>query len=166
MCPGQGIVYRRGDRQRTRTVAMPLLVLVVVTTRAGVGIDVQQCEAMPIRPGFGNAASYYGGCAISHHQQPGVPDAAACRAACCANTECRSWGLDLKYPAAGDASCALGKPCCWLERCAGLDAAHSQNCSYGCVSGRSGRPDPPSACSSCTAETCVSCPGQRATRVS
>ena len=136
-----------------------LLVSLLVATRAGVDIDVQQCESMPIRFGFGNAASHYSGCAISHQQQPGAPDAAACRAACCANSECRSWGLDFKYPTSGDGSCALGKPCCWLERCAGLDAAHSRNCSYGCVSGHSGRPDPPGGvCSSCTAETCVSCP--------
>jgi len=134
-----------------------LLLLVAANVKAADG----QCETMPIHPGFGNAAtsSFYFRCAISHHQQPGAPDAAACRAACCANAECRSWGLDLKFPTGGDAGCALGKPCCWLERCAGLDAAHSQNCSYGCVSGRSGRPDPPGGfCSGCTAETCGSCP--------
>ena len=135
-----------------------LLVPLLVVAGAGVHTD-GQCQAMPIRPGFGNTASTYFHCALSHHQQPGAPDAAACRAACCANAECRSWGLDLRFPRGGDAGCALGEPCCWLERCAGLDAAHSQNCSYGCVSGRSGRPDPPGgSCSGCTAETCGSCP--------
>ena len=90
--------------------AMLLVPLLVV---AGAGVDTDgQCQAMPIRPGFGNTASTYFHCAISHHQQPGAPDAAACRAACCDNAECRSWGLDLKFPRGGDAGCALGKPCC------------------------------------------------------
>eukprot|EP01050_Picozoa_sp_SAG11_P017298 SAG11_NODE_2479_length_3311_cov_1.926526_1_plen_710_part_10 len=123
-----------------------------------------RCEQMPIRNGFGRRGSFYTGCAIRHFQQP-IADAEGCRAACCADKDCRSWGLDLRYPGSDDvaggavqSTCANGKPCCWLERCTGLDAQHSANCTYGCVSGWTGRPDDPAAgCSTCTAESCPSC---------
>ena len=115
------------------------------------------CLQMLIVPGFGNNHSHYSGCAIRHFQQAGAPDPSACRAACCAEDGCRSWGLDFRYPMS-DSSCGFGKPCCWLERCTGLAPAHSTNCSYGCVSGHAGRADNPATCASCTAESCLSCP--------
>ena len=119
------------------------------------------CEQMPIlliHPGFGNSQtkSFYTGCTIKHFQQPGSPKPEACRAACCANPECRSWGLDLRYPGS-DSSCATGQPCCWLERCTGLASVRSTNCSYGCVSGQAGRVDDPAVCKPCTSEVCASC---------
>ena len=96
------------------------------------------------------------GCLLSNHQQPGAPDPAACRAACCNDTRCRSWGLDLRHP--GDLNgCADGTPCCWLERCVGLSAAAKSNCSWGCVSGRSGRADDPQQCGKCTDTSCACC---------
>ena len=117
------------------------------------------CEKMPIVPGFGNNRSHNSGCAIRHFQQDTpAADPSACRAACCAEDECRSWGLDMRYPFGGDSSCALDKPCCWLERCTGLSPEYNDNCSYGCVSGKSGRVDDPASCLGCTATSCRSCP--------
>ena len=51
------------------------------------------------------------------------------------------------------------KPCCWLERCAGLAPEHTSNCSWGCVSGQSGRKDDPSQCKQCTSTQCTRCEG-------
>ena len=96
------------------------------------------------------------GCLLSNHQQPGAPDPAACRAACCNDTRCRSWGLDLRHPGSSN-GCADGTPCCWLERCVGLSAASKSNCSWGCVSGRSGRADDPQQCGKCTDTSCACC---------
>jgi hypothetical protein len=118
-----------------------------------------QCEQMPIRHGFGNRSAKVSmqDCALGHFPLPEAPDpAAACRAACCANSACRSWGLDVKHP--GNAKgCSAGKPCCWLERCTGLDAEHLTNCSWGCVSGQAGRADDPAQCGQCKATSCESC---------
>jgi hypothetical protein len=121
----------------------------------------QQCEQMPIRHGFGNRSvpGTLDNCAIGNLPLPESPDpAAACRAACCANSACRSWGLDIKHPG-NAAGCSAGKPCCWLERCSGLDAAHLTNCSWGCLSGQAGRADDPAQCGHCTAARCDSCDG-------
>ena len=121
----------------------------------------QQCEQMPIRHGFGNRSvpGTLDNCAIGNLPLPESPDpAAACRAACCANSACRSWGLDIKHPG-NAAGCSAGKPCCWLERCSGLDGDHLTNCSWGCVSGQAGRKDDPALCGHCTATSCNSCDG-------
>jgi len=118
-----------------------------------------QCEQMPIRHGFGNRSAKVSmqNCALGHFPLPEAPDpAVACRAACCANSACRSWGLDVKHPGNGK-GCSAGKPCCWLERCSGLDAEHLTNCSWGCVSGQAGRADDPAQCGQCKATSCESC---------
>eukprot|EP01047_Picozoa_sp_COSAG01_P006441 COSAG01_NODE_232_length_21016_cov_51.558876_26_plen_86_part_01 len=62
----------------------------------------------------------------------------------------------MKHPGTS-AGCLAGKPCCWLERCSGLDAAHLTNCSWGCLSGQAGRADDPAQCGHCTAARCDSC---------
>ena len=119
------------------------------------------CEQMPIRQGFGNRSESdtMANCAIANFPLPAAPDpATVCRAACCENGACRSWGLDLRHPG-NSAGCTDGKPCCWLERCNGLALEHLTNCSWGCVSGQAGRADDPKQCSTCTATECAKCEG-------
>eukprot|EP01043_Picozoa_sp_COSAG02_P042236 COSAG02_NODE_3574_length_6538_cov_261.862137_2_plen_985_part_00 len=125
----------------------------------GQGKEHAQCNQMAIHHGFGNRSMPVDmhNCAIGNFPLPESPDpAVACRAACCANSACRSWGMDVKHPGNSE-GCLAGKPCCWLERCSGVDAEHLTNCSWGCVSGQAGRADDPSQCGHCTAIACESC---------
>eukprot|EP00729_Bicosta_minor_P002415 gene2415-2931_t len=117
------------------------------------------CTSMPINLGWlGNNPSHqYSNCAITNFRiLDGVDPAVECRASCCTNTECRSWGLDIEHQ--GNApGCVDGKPCCWLDKCAGLEQSLLKNCSWGCVSGRSGRADDPTQCKTCTSASCNMC---------
>ena len=75
---------------------------------------------------------------------------------CCTNPACRSWGLDIAHQGSAP-GCVDGKPCCWLDKCAGLEQPLLKNCSWGCVSGRSGRADDPTQCKACTSTSCAVC---------
>jgi hypothetical protein len=98
------------------------------------------CLAQPIVDGQRGGGDY------RNFEQPGgLANASACRAACCADSGCLFWGLDVALPPPSRRSCSQGRPCCWLKN------AHASHvlppCAWGCYTGASGhtpvRPPPP-----------------------
>eukprot|EP01048_Picozoa_sp_COSAG05_P010083 COSAG05_NODE_869_length_6866_cov_20.524457_2_plen_522_part_00 len=94
------------------------------------------CLRLPIIGGQRGGGDY------RNFEQPEA-NASACRTACCAESSCAFWGLDVRLPAPSRGNCTQHRPCCWLK--SAKASRVNPPCAWGCYTGASGRapPSPP-----------------------
>ena len=98
------------------------------------------CATQKYNIGQERSGGDYENFVMSPNASTAKPDdlAVQCRARCCADGRCKSWGISLRSPA-NYLNCTVGSTCCWLKGVASKQAPCGG--SYGCITGL-GNPTP------------------------